>query len=60
MDAVFAGHYHRNAYGRDGPREMITTGPVGKPLGEDPSGFRIVRLSSEGLSHAYFGIADPP
>ncbi len=60
VDAVFAGHYHRNAYGRDGPLEMITTGPVGKPLGEDPSGFRIVRFSSEGLSHAYFGIADPP
>src|SRR5262249_44262402 len=30
---VFAGHYHRNAEARDGSLEMITTGPVGKPLG---------------------------
>ena len=60
VDAVFAGHYHRNGYGRDGSLGMITTGPVGKPLGDDPSGFRIVRFSSEGLDHAYFGIADPP
>jgi UDP-2,3-diacylglucosamine pyrophosphatase LpxH len=28
--AVFAGHYHRNAYGRAGAMEMITTGPVGR------------------------------
>src|SRR5262249_7123493 len=25
---VFAGHYHRNAAGRDGDLEMITSGPV--------------------------------
>ncbi len=44
VEAVFSGHYHRNAYGRDGSMEMITTGPVGKPLGPDPSGFRIVKV----------------
>jgi 3',5'-cyclic AMP phosphodiesterase CpdA len=60
VSAVFAGHYHRNGYARDGDLEMITTGPVGKPLGSDPSGFRIVRISPEGLTQAYFGIADPP
>ena len=27
---VFAGHYHRNAFGADGVMEMVTTGPVGK------------------------------
>ncbi len=60
VKAVFAGHYHRNAYGRDGELEMITTGPVGKPLGDDPSGFRIVRIGEDGFEHAYFGIADGP
>ncbi len=57
--AVFAGHYHRNGYGRYGDLEMITTGPVGKPLGADPSGFRIVRVGPDGIEHGYFGIAEP-
>jgi 3',5'-cyclic AMP phosphodiesterase CpdA len=30
---IFAGHLHRNAYGKSDALEMITTGPVGKPLG---------------------------
>ncbi len=39
--AVFAGHYHRNSYGTLGKMEMITTSAVGRPLGVDPSGFRV-------------------
>ena len=60
VDAVLAGHYHRNGYATDGPLEMIITGPVGKPLGDDPSGFRIVRVGRGGLAHGYFGIAEAP
>jgi 3',5'-cyclic AMP phosphodiesterase CpdA len=60
VDAVFAGHLHRNATAQDGKLEMIVTGPVGKPFGDDPSGFRIVRVGEEGLEHAYFAIAAPP
>ena len=41
---VFAGHYHRNSYGRDGDLEMITSGPAGMPIGPDPSGFRIAQV----------------
>jgi len=40
---VFAGHYHQNALAHDGALEMITTGPVGKPLGEARSGIRVSR-----------------
>ncbi|MBW2244632.1 MAG: metallophosphoesterase [Deltaproteobacteria bacterium] len=58
--AVFAGHYHRNAEGRDGELEMITTSAVGRPLGDDPSGFRIVQFSAEGLSHTYYGLDEVP
>jgi len=58
--AVFAGHYHRNAHGLDGAMEMVTTGPVGKPLGDDPSGLRIVRLGGGGLDHVYFGLDQVP
>lgn len=58
--AVFAGHYHRNAYGRSGAMEMITTGPVGRPLGKDPSGFRIVKVQEDGIEHQYYGLDDVP
>jgi 3',5'-cyclic AMP phosphodiesterase CpdA len=56
VEAVLSGHYHRNAYGRNGEMEMITTGPVGKPLGIDPSGFRIVKVGNRALEHEYFGL----
>jgi 3',5'-cyclic AMP phosphodiesterase CpdA len=53
---VFAGHYHRNAYARDGELEMITSGPVGRPLGADPSGLRIVTVKDDVLDHTYYGM----
>ena len=53
---VFAGHYHRNAFGRDGALEMITSGPVGRPLGADPSGLRIVTVKDDVLEHSYYGM----
>jgi len=58
--AVFAGHYHRNAYGRAGAIEMITTGPVGRPLGNDPSGFRIVIVDEAKIQHQYWAMDDVP
>jgi 3',5'-cyclic AMP phosphodiesterase CpdA len=57
---LFAGHYHRNAYGRDGNIEMVTTGPVGKPLGRDQSGFRIVQLVGSALEHHYYELGSIP
>jgi 3',5'-cyclic AMP phosphodiesterase CpdA len=58
--AVFAGHYHRNAYGRDGDLEMVTTSAVGQPLGDDPSGFRIVKVFEDRIDHAYYGLDNVP
>lgn len=57
---VFAGHYHRNAFGRDEDIEMITTGPVGKPLGKDPSGFRIIRVAGGKVSYPYYNLDSIP
>jgi 3',5'-cyclic AMP phosphodiesterase CpdA len=57
---IFAGHYHRNEYGRDGEIEMITTGPVGKPLGRDQSGFRVVRLTQDGMENRYYELGSIP
>jgi 3',5'-cyclic AMP phosphodiesterase CpdA len=58
--AIFAGHYHRNSYGRAGEMEMITTGPVGRPLGKDPSGFRIVKVHEQHIQHEYYAVDDVP
>ena len=34
---------------------MITSGPVGRPLGTDPSGMRIVTVFPDRLEHQYYG-----
>ena len=58
--AVFAGHMHRNNYTRDGRILMITTGAVGYPLGNDPSGIRLVTMDESSINHRYYPLADPP
>ncbi len=58
--AVFAGHFHKNALAWDGELEMITTSAVGTPLGNDPPGFRIVRVIDGEIEHGYFAIAENP
>ena len=57
---VFAGHYHRNALAHDGALEMVTTGPVGKPLGADPSGFRVVIVTRDSVIHRYYPLDSLP
>ena len=57
---VFAGHYHRNELGRDGDLEMVTTGPVGMPLGGARSGIRIVTVTDQGVTHKYADFGDLP
>ncbi len=51
---VFAGHYHRNAGGTDGPLVEVVTGAVGMPLGHSLSGFRIVTVQQETLKAPWF------
>ena len=57
---VFAGHYHRNSLGRDGALEMVTTGPVGRPLGDDPSGLRVVMVDGTRVLHRYYSLDSLP
>jgi len=57
---VFAGHYHRNAFGKDGALDMITNGPVGRLLGNDPSGMRVVTVRENRLEHQYYGLGSIP
>ncbi len=51
---VFAGHYHRNALGTDGPLTQIVTGAAGMPLGGSLSGFRIVSVRGQKLDSTWF------
>jgi len=60
VNAVFAGHYHRNSLGRDGSLEMVTTGPVGKPFDDEVSGFRIVKVYPDRIEHRYYGLEEVP
>lgn len=53
VSAVFAGHWHRNHYAEDNGMLMVSTGPVGFPLGDDASGYRVVEVHDGGLSHEY-------
>ena len=57
---VFAGHLHRNAIGTDGHLTVVTTGPIGKPLAKDPSGFRIVTINGDKFSYPYYSIDSIP
>jgi serine/threonine-protein phosphatase CPPED1 len=57
---LFSGHHHRNSLARDGDLEMITTGPVGKPLGDAKSGIRIAIVTASGISHRYYELGELP
>lgn len=55
---AFAGHWHRNAIAWDGEFQMVTSGPVGYPLGNDPSGYRVVDITAGAVSHEYRPLAE--
>lgn len=60
VTAILTGHHHRNGLAQAEDVEMIITSAVGKPLGEDPSGFRVVMVHPEQMRHHYFGLDDVP
>ena len=58
VELGFAGHWHRNALGRDSGFTQVISGPVGYPLGDDPSGYRIVDVLPDGVTHRYRSFDD--
>ena len=56
VTAVCTGHLHKNNYKKFGTTELISTGSVGYPLGEDPSGIRIIELTDTKISHKYLSL----
>ncbi len=57
VSACFCGHYHRNALADYEGMPVITTSAVGKQLGDDVSGFRIVNVFHDRIEHEYFPLA---
>jgi len=57
---LFSGHYHRNGLGTDGNLESVTTGPVGKPMGEDKSGLRVVIVRDDRIEHRFYHFGEIP
>ena len=39
---------------------MVTTGAVGYPLGDDPSGLRIIKVYQDRIEHEYYGLDNIP
>jgi predicted phosphodiesterase len=56
VSVVFTGHLHRNNYKKIGNTELVSTGPVGFPLGKDPSGIRNVQVDGNSITHEYSGL----
>ena len=57
---LFCGHYHRNAEARDGELQNLTSGPVGKPLGDGKSGLRVAIVRVDRIEHRYYDLAELP
>ena len=53
VNFVFTGHLHKNNYKKLGSTELVSTGPVGFPIGNDPSGIRHVRVNGDFITHEY-------
>ncbi len=60
VSAVFSGHWHKCHYVDHKGIQMVKTGAVGYPLGEDPSGFRIVKVFQDRIEHQYYGLDQIP
>lgn len=50
---VFCGHWHGNAGGFYKDMEQIVTTAVGAPLRDNPSGYRIVNVSENRITHKF-------
>jgi 3',5'-cyclic AMP phosphodiesterase CpdA len=60
VSAVYSGHLHNNAVSASGETEFIVTSAVGKPLGEAPSGLRIIKVYQDRIEHKYYSLDEIP
>lgn len=60
VDAVFSGHLHNNAITSYREIQLIVSSAIGKPLGNAPSGLRIVKVYKDKIEHRYYGLDEIP
>ncbi|MCK5738585.1 hypothetical protein KAH55_05365, partial [bacterium] len=60
VTAIFTGHYHQNAFAEYRGMELVTTSAVGRPLGDDASGFRIIKVYADRIEHTYVSLENIP
>jgi serine/threonine-protein phosphatase CPPED1 len=60
VEAIFAGHLHSNSSAKYGNTSMVTTSALGKPLGDSPSGIRIIIVYPERIESFYYSIYEIP
>lgn len=60
VKTLVSGHYHQNAVAAVAGIDAVTTGPVGKPLGQARSGMRAFLVTEAGITHQYFEFGDLP
>ena len=53
-----SGHWHRNNIAVHDGFEMVCSGPVGYPLGADPSGLRLVEVYPDRIAHTYLPLGE--
>lgn len=58
--AIFSGHSHLNALSLYHDIQMINTSAIGKPLGKDASGLRIVKVFDDKIESSYYGLEELP
>jgi len=56
LEFIFTGHLHINLETQYKNTKIIVTSALGLPLGNDPSGFRIIEFKNEKLSYDFFKI----
>uniref|UniRef100_A0A2S2P0S5 Calcineurin-like phosphoesterase domain-containing protein 1 n=2 Tax=Schizaphis graminum TaxID=13262 RepID=A0A2S2P0S5_SCHGA len=57
---VFSGHHHINSTGFYKNLEIVVTCALGAPMGEDPSGLRIVKMYENNVIHTYYPLEQIP
>lgn len=60
VELVLSGHLHRNNTASDGTLQIVASGAVGFPLGDDPPGYRVVSVGPDGIAHGYRALAPAP
>ena len=60
VDAVFAGHRHKNSSAKFRGIDIITTSASGKPFGKAASGLRVIKVFRDKIESVYYSIEKIP